>query len=256
MATGGIEENKLENYRNNIQVISVLPSYDGESDSCQHFFGLFSELADLSKWSDQERVTIVKSRLKGNALRLMSDMSRSDLQSPVIDRLKLTRFIDALPAEYQLEVLKFAPDGFDKAVELTSKIQVALQFTKQLQVNERILNSQKPKYLSRSATIQIVNGSGVRFVSCVELTLNLGGQKLKQVFYVTKDIRENNLSGIIGCDFIRDKNVSVHLQEQFIGLSGLKIPFLGCTERVNTVVVTELPASLVNKLLDLERLGS
>ncbi|KAG8179841.1 hypothetical protein JTE90_020824 [Oedothorax gibbosus] len=309
MATGGIEGNKLENSHNNIQVISVLPSYDGESDSCQHFFGLFSELADLAKWSDQERVTIVKSRLKGNALRylvdspklknctfdelrgdfenffadsqsltekhlsftslkllpnepiralahrintavsrLMSDMSRSDLQSPVIDRLKLTRFIDALPAEYQLEVLKFAPDGFDKAVELASKIQVALQSTKQLQVNERTLNKvKKPKYLSRSVRIQTVNGSGVRFVSCVELTLKLGGQKLKQVFYVSKDIRGNNLSGIIGCDFIRDNNLSIHLQEQFISLSGLKIPFLGCTERVNTVVVTELPASLVNK---------
>ncbi|KAG8171568.1 hypothetical protein JTE90_007701 [Oedothorax gibbosus] len=110
-----------------------------------------------------------------------------------------------------------------------------------------IKQSQKPKYLSRSVRIQTVNGSGVRFVSCVELTLKLGGQKLKQVFYVSKDIRGNNLSGIIGCDFIRDNNVSIHLQEQFISLSGLKIPFLGCTERVNTVVVTELPASLVNK---------
>ncbi|KAG8184359.1 hypothetical protein JTE90_006762 [Oedothorax gibbosus] len=73
--------------------------------------------------------------------RLMSDMSRSELLSPVIDGLKLTRFIDALPAEYQLEVLKFAPDGFDKAVELAGKIQVALQSTKQLQVNERALQA-------------------------------------------------------------------------------------------------------------------
>ena len=192
--------------QNCIHVMSILPSYDGESDSCQNFFELFSELADLAKWSDQERVTIVKSRLKGNALRylvespkfkkisfdelrkdfegffvnsqsltekhlsfnnikllpsepiktlahrintavfrLMSDMTSSDSQCLVVDRLKLTKFIDALPAEYQREVLKLAPDCFDRAVELASKFQVALQSTQQLQCQERV-NACLPKH--------------------------------------------------------------------------------------------------------------
>lgn len=185
--------------RKYISVMSVLPTFDGDSDSCQHFFGLFSELADLANWSDQERVTIVKSRLKGNALRylvdspklknvsfedlrkdfegffvksqsltekhisfneiklqpnepiktlayrittavsrLMNDMASFDSQCLVIDRLKLTKFVDALPADYQREVLKLAPDGFDKAVEVASKYQVALQSTQQLQCQERV----------------------------------------------------------------------------------------------------------------------
>lgn len=185
--------------RKHISIMSVLPTFDGDSDSCHHFFELFSELADLANWSDQERVTIVKSRLKGNALRylvdspklknvsfedlrkdfesffvksqsltekhlsfneikllpnepiktlayrintaisrLMNDMTSFDSQCLVIDRLKLTKFIDALPADYQREVLKLAPDGFDKAVELASKYQVALQSTQQLQCQERV----------------------------------------------------------------------------------------------------------------------
>lgn len=51
--------------------------FEGEREETAYFFKQFDEIADLAQWTSREKLTILKTRLKGNALRFM--MSNHEL---------------------------------------------------------------------------------------------------------------------------------------------------------------------------------
>lgn len=54
-------------------LINLVGTFDGEDndESCRFFFQQFSQIADMAKWTEAEKLTIIKSRLRGKALRFL-----------------------------------------------------------------------------------------------------------------------------------------------------------------------------------------
>lgn len=78
--------------------IPLLTSFfDGDQDDCKFFFQQFEDVANLAKWSPEERLTILKSRLRGNALRFL--LSDGELTSSRIYQVVKDRLIDFFSEE-------------------------------------------------------------------------------------------------------------------------------------------------------------
>lgn len=181
-----------------INGISLLTAFfDGEPDECHHFFSQFQNIAELSGWTDAEKLTILKTRLRGNALSFLlhdkelsesndynlvtkkiidffsEETGISDHQTKystcqqwegetiknfayrvtlltnnylgtnggtqnnetkeLIDRLKLSKFVDALLPEIRLDVLKANPQNFESAVKAATNSQSANDTLKKMQ---------------------------------------------------------------------------------------------------------------------------
>lgn len=68
-------------------------NYEGNKDETKFFFRQFDEVALLAKWKDSEKLTILKSKLRGNALRyLMSDRELMNSQNYDLVRDKIMDF--------------------------------------------------------------------------------------------------------------------------------------------------------------------
>jgi len=80
--------------KSNFNGIPLLTSFfEGDVDQCRHFFNQFDDLAKLSNWNSNERLTILKSRLRGNALSyLLSDNELSESKDYNFVKSKLVEF--------------------------------------------------------------------------------------------------------------------------------------------------------------------
>jgi len=197
-----LSENGGAHSSSKINGISLLTTFfDGEPAECHHFFKQFNDIAELSGWSNREKLTILKTRLKGNALTFIQNdqelsfsndydqvkeslikffsedegLTKNQTQFNVcnmwegenvknfayrvslltnnylgiktttnqetlkiIDRLKLSKFINSLIPEIQIDVLKSNPQTFQEAVSAASNSQRANETIKKmscLQVN-------------------------------------------------------------------------------------------------------------------------
>jgi hypothetical protein len=86
--TLNLDQNKMSN----VNGISLLASvfFDGEGQNPEFFFRQFEDVSDLMKWSPLEKITILKSRLRGNALQLVlsdGELIQSQSYSHVKDTL-------------------------------------------------------------------------------------------------------------------------------------------------------------------------
>lgn len=173
-----------------INGIALLTTFfDGEPNECNFFFKQFNDIATLSGWTDLEKLTILKTRLRGNALTfVLSDRELSETNDynlvterlveffseekgitdhqtkfstcqqwegesvknfayrvtmltnnylgttirtenqetkEILDRLKLSKFVDSLLPELRIDVLKTNPQNFNDAVTAAMNSQKA-----------------------------------------------------------------------------------------------------------------------------------
>lgn len=61
------------NMAKNTNLIGLVGNFDGEEDgnTCKFFFEQFDQIAEMAKWTNTEKVTILKSRFRGKALRFL-----------------------------------------------------------------------------------------------------------------------------------------------------------------------------------------
>lgn len=77
-----------------INGLALLSTYfEGNNEETEYFFRQFEEVANIANWNNRERLTILKTRLKGNALRfLISDQELSNSTDYAFVTLKLRDF--------------------------------------------------------------------------------------------------------------------------------------------------------------------
>jgi len=190
-------EGNSSNNPSRINGMSLLTTfYDGESPNGKFFFKQFNEIAKMSGWTNNEKVTILKTRLRGNALDfVLNDVELAETEDcnfiieklleffsedrelsqnqtnfstckqwegesiknlayrvtlltnnylgtsnnikntetrEIVERLKLSKFIDALIPEIKVDVLRTNPQSFKNAVEIATNSQKAIDTLKQL----------------------------------------------------------------------------------------------------------------------------
>ncbi len=87
-----------QNYINGLALISS--NFEGDRNETEFFFRQFEEISIIAKWTPQEKLTILKAKLKGNALQfLMSDRELINSQNYDFVRDKIVDFFSSeLPA--------------------------------------------------------------------------------------------------------------------------------------------------------------
>lgn len=52
--------------------LPLIPNFDGESASeCRNFFKTFDQIAKLANWNEEEKIIVLKAKIKGNALQVL-----------------------------------------------------------------------------------------------------------------------------------------------------------------------------------------
>ncbi|GFX79839.1 hypothetical protein TNCV_4981511 [Trichonephila clavipes] len=99
-------------------LIDLIPMYDGgESLGIRRFLGKINDVANLGKWSNDEKVTILKLKLTGIAEEFfLSDPTHSQLtEYNDIARILIGRFEKAVPWNFCLLVTPCRRDSSPRA---------------------------------------------------------------------------------------------------------------------------------------------
>ncbi|GFW40932.1 retrovirus-related Pol polyprotein from transposon 17.6 [Trichonephila clavipes] len=101
-------------------LIDLIPMYDGgESLGIRRFLEKINDVANLGKWSNVEKVTILKLKLAGIAEEFfLSDPTHSHLtEYNDIARVLITRFEKAVPLSTRLQLFSSCIQGFSESVQ-------------------------------------------------------------------------------------------------------------------------------------------
>ncbi|GFU77819.1 retrovirus-related Pol polyprotein from transposon 17.6 [Trichonephila clavipes] len=101
-------------------LIDLIPMYDGgESLGIRRFLEKINDVANLGKWSNDEKVTILKSKLAGIAEEFfLSDPTHSHLtEYNDITRILIKRFEKAVPLSTRLQLFSSSIQGSSESVQ-------------------------------------------------------------------------------------------------------------------------------------------
>ncbi|GFT87412.1 retrovirus-related Pol polyprotein from transposon 412 [Trichonephila clavipes] len=100
-------------------LIDLIPMYDGgESLGIRRFLEKINDVANLGKWSNDEKVTILKLKLAGIAENFLSDPTHSQLtEYNDIARILIGRFEKAVPLSTRLQLFSSCIQGPSESVQ-------------------------------------------------------------------------------------------------------------------------------------------
>ncbi|GFT20770.1 hypothetical protein TNCV_941281 [Trichonephila clavipes] len=100
-------------------LIDLIPMYDGgESLGIRRFLGKINDVANLGKWSNDEKVTILKLKLAGIAEDFFFDPTHSQLtEYNDIARILIGRFEKAVPLSTRLQLFSSCIQGPSESVQ-------------------------------------------------------------------------------------------------------------------------------------------
>ncbi|GFT22624.1 retrovirus-related Pol polyprotein from transposon 297, partial [Nephila pilipes] len=85
---------------------------------------------------------------------------------------------------------------------------------------------QHKSYLSRQCKIKSVNDSEINFSCCVDIPIHVNNKRLRQNFFITKDIASSTFQGLLGYDFLLRNRITLDLNSNTLKFSDTTIPVI------------------------------